>query len=105
MFSTDLKKVKKKFGYWDGNGPLKFWKIISQSRKAFDIREYYVMSTLAPSLNLSFDAEELPFSVKPEKQLSVYDVMKFFRETYDETPWDMTQNLMLSSVAAGSLTR
>jgi dipeptidase len=96
MHSTDLKKVAKKLGYWDGNEPLKFWKVISVSRKAFDIREYYVLSTLAPSLNLSFDAEELPFSVKPEKQLSVYDVMKFFRETYEGTPWDMTRNLMVT---------
>jgi len=95
MYSTDLKTVAKKLGYWDGKEPLKFWKVIND-KKPFAIREYYVLSTLAPSLNLSFDDEELPFSVKPEKKLSPRDVMKFFRETYEGTRWDMTKDLMVT---------
>ena len=81
MYSTDLQKVAKKLGYWDGKEPLKFWKVIGGS-KPFAIREYYVLSTLAPSLDLKFDAEELPFSVKPEKKLSPRDVMKFFENEH-----------------------
>jgi dipeptidase len=95
MTSTDLQKVSRKLGYWDGKEPLKFWKVIGGS-KPFQIREFYVLSTLAPSLNLSFEAEELPFSVKPEKKLSPADVMKFFRETYEGTEWDMTRNLAVT---------
>ncbi len=95
MFSTDLQNVAKKLGYWDGKEPMKFWKVIND-KKPFQIREFYVLSTLAPSLNLSFDAEELPFSVKPEKKLSPRDVMKYFRETYEGTQWDMTKNLMVT---------
>lgn len=95
MYSTDLQKTAKKLGYWDGNEPLKFWKVIND-KKPFAIREYYILSTLAPSLKLSFDAEELPFSVKPEKKLSPRDVMKFFRETYEGTQWDMTKNLIIT---------
>jgi dipeptidase len=95
MTSTDLQKVSRKLGYWDGKEPLKFWKVIGGS-KPFQIREFYVLSTLAPSLNLSFEAEELPFSVKPEKKLSPADVMKFFRETYEGTEWDMTGNLAVT---------
>ncbi len=95
MYSTDLAKTAKKLGYWDGKGPLKFWKVIGEN-KPFQIREYYILSTLAPSLNLSFESEELPFSVKPEKKLSPRDVMKFFRETYEGTRWDMTKNLMIT---------
>ena len=95
MYSTDLKNVAKNLGYWDGVEPLKFWKVIND-KKPFAIREFYVLSTLAPALNLSFDAEELPFSVKPDKKLSVQDVMKYFRETYEGTPWDMTQNLLVT---------
>jgi dipeptidase len=48
---------------------------------------------VAPSLGLSLDAEELPFSVKPEKKLSVRDVMALFRQTYEGTELDMTRNL------------
>jgi len=95
MYSTDLQNVAKKLGYWDGKEPLKFWKVIND-KKPFQIREFYVLSTLAPSLNLSFDAEELPFSVKPEKKLSPHDVMKYFRETYEGTQWDMTKNLTIT---------
>jgi dipeptidase len=95
MYSKDLKAVAKKLGYWDGKEPLKFWKVIS-GKKPFAIREFYILSTLAPSLNLSMEAEELPFSVKPEKKLSAADVMKYFRETYEGTPWDMTKNLMVT---------
>jgi dipeptidase len=94
IYSTDLKNVAKKLGYWDGKGPFKFWKVIND-KKPFAIRDFYVLSTLAPSLNLSFDAEELPFSVKPEKKLSPRDVMKYFRETYEGTQWDMTKNLLV----------
>ena len=65
-------------------------------KKPFAIREFYVLSTLAPSLNLSFEAEELPFSVKPAKKLSPRDVMKYFSETYEGTPWDMTKNLFIT---------
>ncbi len=95
MYSTDLKNVALKLGYWDGKEPFKFWKVIN-GKKPFAIREYYILSTLAPSLKLSFDAEELPFSVKPEKKLSPRDVMKYFRETYEGTEWDMTKNLLVT---------
>jgi dipeptidase len=95
MYSTNLQDVALKLGYWDGKEPLKFWKVIN-GKKPFAIREYYILSTLAPSLKLSFDAEELPFSVKPEKKLSPRDVMKYFRETYEGTEWDMTKNLLVT---------
>jgi dipeptidase len=95
MYSTDLQNVAKKLGYWDGKEPMKFWKVIND-KKPFAIREFYVFNTLAPSLKLSFDAEELPFSVKPEKKVSPRDIMKFFRETYEDTEWDMTKNLLIT---------
>jgi dipeptidase len=95
MYSTDLQNVAMRLGYWDGKEPLKFWKVIN-NKKPFAIREFYVLSSLAPSLNLSFDAEELPFSVKPEKKQSPRDIMKFFRETYEGTQWDMTKNLLVT---------
>jgi len=96
MYSTNLQKVAKDLGYWDGREPLKFWKVISSYGKPFGIREYYILSTLAPSLKLSYDTTEIPFSVKPEKKLSTRDVIKYFRETYEGTQWDMTKNLEIT---------
>jgi dipeptidase len=66
-------------------------------KKPFSSREFYVLSTLAPSLGLSFDADELPFSVKPERQLSVHDVMAFFRQTYEGHEFELTQNLTVAN--------
>ena len=34
LYSTDLKKVAKNLGYWDGNEPMKFWKVISSYKKS-----------------------------------------------------------------------
>lgn len=95
MTSTDLRKKAKKLGYWDGKEPFKFYKVIS-GRKPFSRREHFVLSTMAPSLGLTDDMEELPFSVKPEKKVSPRDVMKYYRETYEGTEWDMTRNLMVT---------
>jgi dipeptidase len=96
MYSNDLKKVARDLGYWDGKEPLKFWKVISSFGKPFGTREFFILNKLAPSLRLSMEDSEIPFTVKPERKLSVRDVMAFFRETYEGTDFDMTKNLMLS---------
>ncbi|MEA1886495.1 MAG: C69 family dipeptidase [Bacteroidota bacterium] len=92
MVSGNVYDVAKEMGFWDGEKPFKFWEAYS-GRKPFSSREYYVLSTLAPSLGLSYDDEELPFSVKPEKRVDIRDVMKFFRTTYDSTEMEMIRNL------------
>lgn len=96
MYSTDLKKVARNLGFWDGKEPLKFWKVISSFGKPFGTREFFILNKLAPSLKLSMDDAELPFTVKPERKISVRDVMAFFRETYEGTDFDMTGELMIS---------
>ena len=98
MASKNVFSVAKKLGLWDGKEPFKFWKAYgggnnSGEPKSFSIREYFILNALAPSLHLSYDAEELPISVKPDKQVSITDMMALFRQTYEGTEWDMTQNL------------
>ncbi len=96
MASENVYSLAEEKKWWDPNNgePFKFWKAYS-GRKPFSIREFYVLSTLSPSLNLDMEADELPFSVKPEKKVSVQDIMKMYRETYAGTEYDMTQNLMV----------
>lgn len=96
MASANVFNVAKNLGYWDGKEPFCFWKAYGGGKKAFNIREYFILTTLAPSLNLSYDEEELPFSVKPEKPVDVTDVMALLRETYEGTKWDMTKNLKVA---------
>jgi dipeptidase len=96
MASENVYSVAEEMGWWDPDSgePFKLWKVYS-GRKPFSTREFYVLSTLAPSLKLKMDMEELPFSVKPEKKVSVRDVLKFYRETYEGTELDSTKNLMV----------
>lgn len=97
MASDNVFDVAKKLGYWDGKDTFCFWKAYGGGKKAFNIREFFILNYLAPSLNLSYDAEELPFSVKPEKKLvAATDVMALLRQTYEGTQWDMTQNLKVT---------
>jgi dipeptidase len=94
MTSANLRKKAKELGYWDGKDPFKFYKVINTG-KPYAIREFFVLSTLAPSLGLTMEMEELPFSVRPEKKISVRDVMALYRQTYEGTPYDMTKNLLV----------
>ncbi len=95
MASDNVFSLAEEMEWWSpDSGTFKFWKAYS-GKKPFGDREYYILSTLAPSLNLQMDAEELPFSVKPEKKVSVRDIMRYYRETYEGTDFDMTKNLMV----------
>jgi len=94
MASDNVYSLAEKMGWWKQGETFKFWKAYS-GRKPFADREFYIFSTLAPDLNLKRDAEELPFSVKPAKKLSVQDVMKYYRETYEGSDMDPTKNLLV----------
>ena len=94
MASENVFSLAEEMGWWDPNSgkPFKFWEAYSD-RTPFSIREYWVLSSLAPSLDLKRDADELPFSVKPDKKVSVRDVMEFYRAYYAGSEYDMTKNL------------
>ncbi|NPV82988.1 MAG: peptidase [Candidatus Aminicenantes bacterium] len=96
MASDNVFRVAEEMGWWDPKKgePFKFWKAYG-GPKAFAIREYFVFSQLAPSLKLDLNAEELPFSIKPEKKVSVRDILRLYRETYEGTEYDMSRNLMV----------
>jgi dipeptidase len=93
MASDNVKEVAQRLKLWDGTAPFKFWKAFSHIKKPFTIREFFILSSFAPSLNLKYDADEIPFSVKPEKKVAVQDVFALYRTTYEGTFYDMTKNL------------
>jgi len=99
LFSKNVVKQAIKLKLYDPkkDGTFKFWKAYGStwSKKPFGIRDFWVLSSVAPSLNLKFDADELPFSVKPDKKISVRDVMELFKTTYVGTKYDMRKNLLV----------
>jgi len=96
MASDNVFSAAKKLKRWDGKSEFKFWKAYGKVEKPFKIREFFILNALAPSLKLDFEADELPFSVKPDKKVSVRDVIALYRETYEGTKYDMTQNLKVT---------
>ncbi|MCG8410942.1 MAG: C69 family dipeptidase, partial [Bacteroidales bacterium] len=93
MASDNVFDAAKKLNRWDGKEPFKFWKAYGDTEKPYKEREYFVLNYFAPSLNLNMDMDELPFSVKPEKKVSVIDVTNLYRATYEGTDLDMNKNL------------
>ncbi len=65
-----------------------------------EARVYAMFNRAAPSLDLSMDyvkgvkgAEPLPLWIKPDRKLSVHDVMEFMRDHFEGTDFDMTEDI------------
>lgn len=96
MASDNVLEVAKKLGYWDGKETFRFWKAYGGGKRAFSVREYYILNKLAPSLGLEYESEELPLTVKPEHQVSAEEVMSLLTETYEGSEFDVTRNLKVA---------
>jgi len=95
MASDNVYELAEDMGFWDSNKePFKFWKAYS-GNKPYSVREFYILSKFAPSLNLNMSMEELPFSVKPETKVSVQDIFRMYRDTYQGTEFDPMKNLLV----------
>ena len=103
MASDNVHSLAEEMGWWDADSGEEFrwWKAYGNvdrdgnNRPPYSTREFFVLSTLAPSLKLTMDMEELPFSVKPDEKVSVQRVLNYYRETYEGTEFDATQNLLI----------
>ena len=98
LCSDNVERVAKHYGLWDGKGTFSFWRAYNcdyAKGRNFLEREYHILSTLAPSLSLSYDAAELPFCVVPDHKVSVQEVMELLRATYEDLPHDMCTNLQM----------
>lgn len=58
-------------------------------------REWRVFDLLAPGLKLDPNSENYPFSIKPEKKVGPKDIMDIFRDTFEDTPFDMTKFMLV----------
>ena len=95
MASDNVEAVAKEYGLWDGQGDFVWFKAYNVPRakgKNFAIRDWFVFNELAPSLGLSMDDPDLPFSIKPEHKVSAREVFKLLRGTYEGTEYDMCKD-------------
>ena len=56
-------------------------------------REWRIFDLLAPSLHLDPNDENFPFSVKPDKKITLDMLVSVFQDYYEGTPYDMTRNI------------
>lgn len=102
MYSDNVKDVAKRLGLWDGKGEFSFWKAYSGKNyldepKNYSVRELYIMQQLAPGAGFTEDMEELPLSVKPEKQVSVEDIARLLGSYYEGTDKNLSGRLLVKN--------
>jgi dipeptidase len=103
LYCKNLFKSAEAHGWWKpSDGPLDWLKTVSlgeYNHPYYSLRRVWrVLSMAAPSLELSPWVEDgytkdYPFSVKPDKLLTVSDVMELHRNHYEGTEFDMTKGL------------
>ena len=96
MASENVFSLAEEMGWWnpDSGEEFEFCYAYADRNSLYSRRrEWRVLSLLAPSLNLDPNAENFPFSVKPEKKVTVQDLLAIFRDSYEGTAFDMTRNL------------
>ncbi|MBP6983150.1 MAG: iron ABC transporter ATP-binding protein [Thermotogaceae bacterium] len=101
-YSSNLKEVAQKEGWWAPGQPLDWTKIVGSGEYGNAYyshrRVWRTLDRLAPSLGLSPWVEDTyttayPFSVKPEKKLTVADVIDLQRDWYQGTEFDLSKGL------------
>ncbi len=91
MFSENVFSLGEEMGWYDPSAgkPFRFNSAYAPSESMGSRRrEWRVLSTLAPSLNLDPWAEEYPFSVKAETKVTTTQLKTFHRDHYQGTEFD-----------------
>jgi len=97
MASENIYTVAQDSGWWNPeDGPFEFCYAYSpESRGSFASRrrEWRVFDLVAPSLNLHPNAENYPFSVKPDTLITMEKLVHIFKDYFQGTEFDMTKNI------------
>jgi dipeptidase len=106
IFSDNVESFAVSRGWYDPKSgqPFRFYDAYCPptplSRRICEARVWSVFRRAAPSLHLSPDyhrakpgSQPYPFSLKPDRKLSVADVFALLRDHYEGTEFDMTQGI------------
>lgn len=103
LYCSDLHEIAEKHGWWKPeDGKLDWLKTVSEgeySHPYYSLRRVWrLQDRMAPSLKLSPWVEdgftrEYPFSIKPDKKLSLRDVMSLYRDYYQGTEFDLSKGI------------
>lgn len=97
LASANLTSVAQENGWWDpADGPFEFcYAYDPEGRQSFASRrrEWRVLDLLAPSLRLHPNAENYPFSVKPDSAVTLAKLVSIFQDAYEGTEFDPVKNI------------
>jgi dipeptidase len=105
LYAPDVIDFAREMGYYEGPDKdfsfVEAYASLTYNKLRFcEARVYAMFNRAAPSLNLSMDyvkgvagAEPMPLFIKPDRKLSVHDVMELMRDHFEGTEFDMTKDI------------
>ena len=97
MASENVFKVAQDSGWWNPKeSPFEFaYAYAPESRQTFSARrrEWRVLDLVAPSLKLHPDAENFPFSVKPDTLVDLAKMIRIFQDYFEGTDYNFVKNI------------
>jgi dipeptidase len=97
MASENIYRVAQDSGWWNPlQGPFEFcYAYDPEGRTSFAARrrEWRVLSLAAPSLKLDANAENFPFSVRPDSLITLPRLVHMFQDYYEGTDYNFIKDL------------
>ncbi|MGI6075953.1 MAG: dipeptidase [Pyramidobacter sp.] len=99
LTGTGLREFAEKMGVWKPGEAYNYSKIFNPEPYGYAFyasrREWRVLNLIAPSKNFPVKTchEAYPFSVKPDKKLTVQDLMAVYSDHLEGTEYDLTKGL------------
>jgi dipeptidase len=100
LASSNLFSLAEERGWWKAGKPFVWHDVYGgQGDRSNSLREWRALSLAAPSLGLTFRDDPVldryPFSVKPDRSVTVPALMKVMRDNYAGTEFDLTAQAAL----------
>ncbi len=97
MASRNIFSLAEELGFWKEGEPFVWYEVYGDPGSTYNsLREWRALSLAAPSLGLKATGAPLvdryPFSVKPDKPVTVTKLMDIMRDGYEGTEFDLTEN-------------
>ena len=97
MASPNIHSLAEELGLWKPGSPFIWYDVYGiTGGRANSLREWAALNAFAPSLHLEVtgdpEVDRYPFSVKPDRGVSVQALTSVMRDGYQGTPFDVTEH-------------
>jgi dipeptidase len=97
MMSENIYSLAQELGLWKEDDPFVWYDVYGDPGSTYNsLREWRALSLAAPSLGLKATgnqrADRYPFSVKPDRPLTVQRLQAIMRDGYEGTEFDLTEH-------------